>query len=71
MNGNDDLGFPDWKNPIRFIPELYQPDFIGRPQFGATQKVEETKNEPTVLSSLKQSLRDKLGSEYERKQRKK
>ena len=65
LNSNDDLGFPDWKNPIRFIPELYEKDFLGRPQ--GTQKVEETKDETAVLTSLKQSLKDKLGSEYERK----
>ena len=69
LNSNDDLGFPDWKNPIRFIPELYEKDFLGRPK--VTQKVEETKNEPAGLSILKQSLKTKLGSEYERKQRKK
>ena len=71
LNSNDDLGFPDWKNPIRFIPELYEKDFLGRPQIGATQKVEENKDEPAAFSFLKQSLKNKLGSEYERKQRKK
>ena len=69
LNKTNDLGFPDWQNPIRYVSELYKPDVLGKPQPGATQKVEESNSDQDTLRSQKKSLKQKFGNEYERKLR--
>ena len=53
LNKQNELGFPDWQNPIRFVSELYTPEVLGKPQRGATTKVEENSSELETLRSQK------------------